>query len=245
MAHHSQYGNSGTGGGNPVDCSTFEDLLFDALDGTLNAAKQPEFRRHATECATCAPMFANVEKGYLALHSLAEVEPPDHLLHNIMARTAYADSGVAVRIPGSPQQTGWWARLRGGALRPVLQPRFAMSAGMALFSLTLILNVAGITRQDLKEIRPATAMVKLNEVEGKILKYYENLRAVYLFESFMRDVKQNQTEPEKPKPQGGSDKRKGSETSEAQPMKAKEVAKLIGPSESQQLIETENVRTLA
>ncbi|GAC1657499.1 MAG: hypothetical protein NVS9B15_18860 [Acidobacteriaceae bacterium] len=245
MANHSQFGSGGTDARNPVDCSTFETLLFDALDGLLSADKTAEFRRHAADCTICGPMFADVERGYVALHSLSEVDPPDHLVHNIMARTAYADSGAAVKIPGTQPEQGLRSRLRGGILHPVLQPRFAMSMGMAFFSLTLILNVAGISRQDLKELRPATAMVKLNEVEGRVLKYYENLRAVYLFVSFMRDVQQNQTEPEKPKPQDGKPKPKGSETSQTQPMQNKQVAKLICPSESQPLTDMENVRTLA
>src|SRR5436305_1927660 len=118
MASNSQFERAGSGEGGPIDCSAFESLLFDALDGTLTTTHAADFRQHATECGVCGPMFADVEKGYQALHSLEEVEPPDHLVHNILAKTAFADSGMAVRVPGVQPATGLWNRLRHGVLRP-------------------------------------------------------------------------------------------------------------------------------
>jgi len=203
-----------------MDCATFESLLLDALDGTLTPARLSEFRGHAGDCGVCGPMFADVEHGYLALHSLDEIDPPDHLVHNIMAKTAYVGAST-VKVPGAQPATGLWARLRSGILRPVLQPRFAMSMGMAVFSISLILNVAGISRKDLQELRPATAMVKFNELEGRVFKYYENLRAVYLFESYMRD----KTEPK------DKDTKKKQEN--------KETSQLTRPSETPHPLKTE------
>ncbi|MEO8725308.1 MAG: zf-HC2 domain-containing protein [Acidobacteriaceae bacterium] len=185
-----------------MDCASFESLLTDALDGLLTPAKRSEFQAHAGTCARCGPMFAEIEQGMAALRSLEEINPPEGLVHNVLARTSYANGGLAVRVPGSNQGVGLWKRMREGIFRPVLQPRFAMSLGMAFFSITLILNVAGITKKDLVNLRPATlrttAMVKLNEAEGHVLKYYQNLRVVYEFESLVRNVKKNEKPAEKP-----------------------------------------------
>ncbi len=220
-----------------MDCATFDALLTDALDGVLSPATELEFRQHADACAKCGPMFAEVERGMAALKVLEEIEPPEHLVHNVMAKTAFADRGVAVRVPGTSQQTSLWSRLRHGLLRPVLQPRFAMSMGMAFFSITLILNVAGVTRKDLKGLRPGTlrttATVKLNEAEGRILKFYQNLRAVYEFESLIQDVKKNEKKPE---PKGKGATNDTSQAAPAQPGKeAVELAKKyesVSPSET-------------
>lgn len=198
-----------------MDCVSFEALLMDALDGLLTSAKRLEFHAHAQACAKCGPMFAEIKQGMVALKGLEEVEPPESLVHNILAKTSYARSGVAIRVPGSKQDASLWKRMRAGILRPVLQPRFAMSLGMAFFSITLILNVAGVTKKDLVGLRPGTlrttAMVKLNEAEGRVLKYYENLRVVYEFESLLRDVKKNDTRQAQPKG-------KQQDTSQARPV---------------------------
>ncbi|MBV9669378.1 MAG: hypothetical protein JOZ43_00350 [Acidobacteriales bacterium] len=218
--------------------------MFDALDGKLTSARQSEFRQHAATCLSCGPMFADVEHGFNSLHLLEEIEPPQHLVHNIMAKTAFAHTGAAVRVPGAPPADSVWNRLRQGVLRPVLHPRFAMSLGMAVFSIAVTLNVAGVSRKDLTDLRPATAMVKFNELEGRIFKYYENLRAVYLFESFMRDIKQNQNEPEKTNNKDSKTKKENKETSHiAVPNHS--VASLIRPSESQPYPAEIKMRTLA
>jgi hypothetical protein len=75
--------------------------------------------------------------------------------------------------------------------------------------------------------------VKLNEAEGRILKYYENLRIVYEFESLVRDVKKNEKKPQAPK--------SNQDTSEARPLneirvggiKLAEKLESVGPSETE------------
>lgn len=209
---------------------------MDALDGLLTPAKEFEFRRHRAECGKCGTMFAEIESGMISLKTLEEVDPPEYLVHNVLAKTSYSHSGTAIRVPGA-QAVNLWKRMREGVLRPVLQPRFAMSLGMAFFSITLILNVAGVTRKDLVTLRPSTlrttATVKLNEAEGRILKYYENLRIVYEFESLVRDVKKNEKKPQAPK--------SNQDTSEARPLNEIRVGGIklakklesVGPSETE------------
>jgi hypothetical protein len=171
-----------------------------------------------------------------ALRELDEVEPPEYLVHNIIAKTAYAESGVAVRMPGGVERDSLWNRFKRSVLHPVVQPRFVMSMGMAFFSITLTLNVAGVSRKDLVNLRPSTlrttAMVKLNEAEGRIIHYYESLRAVYEFESLIREVKKNEKKPEEQKD-------KNNDTSQARPAPDASGVELathsitVGPSETE------------
>jgi hypothetical protein len=73
----------------------------------------------------------------------------------------------------------------------VRQPRFAMSFGMAFFSLSVGLNVAGVKVSDVRhvDLRPSAVRHSYYETSGKIAKYYENLRFVYEFEARVRELK--------------------------------------------------------
>jgi hypothetical protein len=145
---------------------------------------------------------------------------------------------MPLRSAGAVVHPSFAERLR-QMLQPVLQPRFAMSMAMAFFSITLILNVAGVSRKDLKTLRPsamrATAMVKLSEAEGRIVSYYENLRIVYEFESFKREM-DDQKKPEK------KQKKKVDDTSRVlvpadigreEPKLLSQVKTIAGPSKTQ------------
>ena len=70
-------------------CDEWENLLVDALDGTLTAADAAAFNRHHSECPLCAQMLKETQQGKAWLQYLAaEPEPPADLLKNILARTS-------------------------------------------------------------------------------------------------------------------------------------------------------------
>ena len=57
-------------------CDEWENLLADALDGTLSAADAAAFTRHHRECVLCAQMLKETEQGRSWMKYLA-VEPED------------------------------------------------------------------------------------------------------------------------------------------------------------------------
>jgi hypothetical protein len=189
-------------------CSEFDALLTDALDGTLAGEKLNQFHVHAQGCRVCGPLFAEIEGGRRLLHSLQEVEPPAYLVNNILAATTGLDT-TRMRIPGQAgQQLSWLDRLQGWVApitQPVFatirQPRFAMSFGMAFFSLSMGLNLAGVKLADLRhvDLRPSAVVREYHITSGRVVKYYENIRFVYEIESRVRDFKRATT-PAEPAP---------------------------------------------
>jgi hypothetical protein len=79
-----------------------------------------------------------------------------------------------------------------------MQPRFAMSFGMAFFSITLVLNVTGVKLSSLRaaDLRPSAIKRSYYEASGKLVKYYENIRFVYELETKVRDLKRAATPAE-------------------------------------------------
>src|SRR5690349_4742998 len=136
---------------NGMQCAEFEALLIDALDDVLTGEKLEHFRLHARSCAACGPLFAEAEGGRRWLRSLAQVEPPAHLVHNILIATSGQQSTGRTAKSANSLKGALWAWLR-PAFIIVRQPRFAMSFGMAFFSLSITLSIAGVKLSDLRHI---------------------------------------------------------------------------------------------
>src|SRR5260370_30180854 len=142
---------------NEMQCGEFEALLTDALDGLLKGSGLLRFQSHRQSCALCSAIFAEAEAGKTWLHTLDEAEPPRNLMHNILAATSGVESTRAPAAQGST----WANRLLGRilpVLAPAMQPRFAMSFAMAFFSVSIMLNLAGVrvTHPQYVEPRPAS-----------------------------------------------------------------------------------------
>src|SRR6202041_2406963 len=101
----------------------------------------------------------------------------------------------------------------------VRQPRFVMSFGMAFFSLSMVLNLAGVKVKDVRQadLRPSAIKRSYYETSGKVVKYYENIRFVYEIESRVREFKRATT-PAEPAPQEEQkDKRHRNDNTSGQP----------------------------
>src|SRR5436190_21722541 len=90
------------------------------------------------------------------------------------------------------------------------QPRFAMSFGMAFFTLSVTLSLAGVKLSDLRhmDLRPSAIRRTYYETTGRVVKYYENIRFVYEIESRVRRFKEATTPAEQPAQQQDENDRK-------------------------------------
>lgn len=178
-----------------MQCAEFDALLSDALDGTLSNGKTANFEQHKSACATCGAMFAEAEAGLKWLETLDEVEPPNNLVHNILAVTSGKTETIRAEVVAKQPM---WDRVRAWVqphVSPLLTPRFAMSLAMAFFSVTMVMNVAGIRMKDLKrvDLTPSGLTKTYYESQARVVKYYENIRLVYEIESRVRELKRAAT----------------------------------------------------
>jgi len=207
-----------------IECTEFETLLSDALDGDgrLSPARKESFEAHRRVCEICGPLFAHVQAGRQLLRALAlePVEPPAHLVHNILAAT----SGVVSRraqaatrggrtTPFGERAREWWDSYLASYFTPVAafvrQPRFAMSFGMIFFSFSLVATLAGVKPSDVARVnlRPSTLRHAYNDAQIKVVKFYDNIRFVYEIESKVRELKRANT-PAEPGPKEQKENRK-------------------------------------
>jgi hypothetical protein len=202
---------------NGMQCSEFDALLSQAIDGTLSGERLTAFEAHGRVCQLCGPLLSEAEAGHGWLKALEEAEPPANLVTNILLRT----SGVVTsrsHVPTGATTVNWMDRVREWAemiYSPVVaaarQPRFAMSFGMAFFTLSVTLSLAGVRLGDLRhvDLRPSAIRRSYYETSGRVVKYYENIRFVYEIQARVRQFKEA-TAPAQapPEPQNDNNDRK-------------------------------------
>jgi hypothetical protein len=208
-----------------MQCSEFDALLSQAIDGTLSGERLTAFEAHGRECKNCGPLLQEAEAGRSWLKSLDEMDPPADLVTNILVRTTGIDT---VRLSqGARVTTSWMDRLRDWGtmlVSPVIavarQPRFVMSFGMAFFTLSVGLSLAGVRLSDLRHIdlRPSAVRRTYYETSGRVVKYYDNIRFVYEIESRVRQFKQATTPAEgQPERQDNNNRKDNKDNRSGQP----------------------------
>ena len=201
--------------GRVLRCDEWEDLIADALDGTLTAADAAAFTRHQGECALCAQMLKETHQGKAWMEYLAiEPEAPAGLLEKILARTSEPPvPGIALPALAVPARPAWHRvalPVVRQAARQVLEPRLMMTVAMAFFSIALTLNLTGIK---LTELRPsdfqptrvkATLTRQYYSTNLQVTRYYENLRLVYEMEARVRELRRSTESGPAPSPSPSS-----------------------------------------
>ena len=187
---------------NPMDCSQFEAVLAEAVEGKLNTSEMERFRAHASGCQLCGPSFADALAGYKWLGELEEIEPPAHLFENILAETSVKDEQARKAEPS------WFDRVRESLrplVTPLLQPRLAGTFAMGFFSISALLNVAGVHLGDVKpgDLKPSAIRATLTRTyyssRASVLRYYDNMRLVYEFQARLRDLRNALPQQEQPR----------------------------------------------
>jgi len=212
-----------------IECSQFEALLSEAIDGKLSGSprerENESFEAHTRVCAICGPLLADAVEGKQWLKSLEEVEPPPHLMNSILAATSGISSARLHAVTSERRTTGiggrarlWWDSFITPTAAFVRQPRFVMSFGMIFFSFSLALSAAGVKPADVANInlRPSALKRTYYTTQGKVVKFYENIRFVYEIESRVREFKRSTT-PAEPGPEKPNQKRKNNSDTSGQP----------------------------
>jgi hypothetical protein len=205
--------------GRVLRCDEWENLIADALDGTLNAADAAAFARHHGECPLCAQMLKETKQGKEWIEYLAaEPEVPADLLQKILTRTSGRSAsgeessvapGVPLPVRAVPVRSAWH-RVVLPVVRQAFEPRLMMTAAMAFFSIALTLNLTGIKLTEVRaaDLRPsrmrATLTRQYYSTNEQVMKYYENLRLVYEMEARVRELRRStEAEPSsRPSPSG-------------------------------------------
>jgi hypothetical protein len=196
----------------------------DAVDGTLTEAERRAFDKHLAGCTACAEELAEAQRGaaWMAMLKGHTPEPPAALLQRILAETtgAVQASAPAPTFAATPvyeeplpvwaprteahtgiQPSGFLAFRRKLAglfsfenAGAGFQPRLAMTAAMAFFSIALTLNMTGVRLSDLRAgiLRPSSLRRTVADASASATRSFQNLRVVYQVESRVNDLRNSE-----------------------------------------------------
>ena len=187
-----------------------EEMLTDAADELLSDADQAWFDRHIAGCIECSAALADARRGaaWLELLKTPRPEPSAQLLERILAQTSGAEvamsmpaaaSAAAVQrlapaimpptnvLPFRPRvmQNPQWHRIG----RIMLEPRLAMTAAMAFFSIALTMSLTGVRVSQMRasNLKPASLKRSYYQATASAARRYESFRVVHVLES--RDLR--------------------------------------------------------
>lgn len=196
------------------NCAACEEMLLDATEDLLSDADQAFFDRHLAGCVSCMNSFADAQRGaaFLSLLKSQRPEPAADLVERIVSRSLkqQADApyeshpglfAVPLRIvPALPANVLPFASrplVSGFArfTRLAMEPRLAMTAAMAFFSIALTLNLTGIRLDQLhaSDLNPLHLRRTYYAVNAQAVRYCDNLRVVRVLESRVDDIRQAQS----------------------------------------------------
>ena len=184
-------------------CLACEAMLADAVDGTLGEVDKTWFDRHIVSCPVCSERFANAQRGsaWLEMLKTSKPEPAANLVARIMAETASLPRPVVQPVPVRANNSLGSMVLPFPVIvqpkapwRMLLEPRLAMTAAMAFFSIALTLNLTGVHLNQLSvsDLQPQNLQRTWYNASTRAVQYYDNLRVVHVMESRVEDIQEAQ-----------------------------------------------------
>lgn len=166
-----------------------ENLASDYLEGQLDTARHAEVDDHLAGCDPCREMVEDIRLAIEACQTADQMIPPPWLVPKIrLATTGEVRTGVAEQV--------------GALLRAIRQPRVAYAVAMTVFSLSLLVNVTGLSLRSIsvQDLNPGTWAYRANRA-GHLLyaraeRFYDDLRIVYEIESRFRNAQSQPSEKE-------------------------------------------------
>ena len=117
-----------------MNCRHIEGLLGDHQDGVLAVAERRAVEDHLAECPSCAARKDEMDLALDFLRKAPAVEIPEGLVSNILDETVRLEPPAGGLVIAGTGPMGWLRPL----LRPLFEPRLAMSMAMALVSFSIL-----------------------------------------------------------------------------------------------------------
>ncbi len=196
-------------------CAVCEEMITDALDAVLSPADQRFFDHHLAGCVDCMTRYADARRGaaWLEMLRTPRPEPSDALLERILSGTVGLTGAAEELEPGDvaemplpmlpvmphvlpfvprPATSGVPVGRFTRFTRLAMEPRYAMTAAMAFFSIALTMNLMGVRLDQMhaRDFTPSGLRRQYYETNASVVRYYDNLRVVRVLESRVDDMRQ-------------------------------------------------------
>jgi hypothetical protein len=189
-----------------VGCPSCASMLADAKRGAawmeMLKSPRPEPPTALLERIIAQTSGAQTSGAQTSAKTAAANYPPIVLGSNDRLRTPGTAPGRPILVPSATQPAfstnvlPFRTRITHGFRslgQTMLQPRLAMTAAMAFFSIALTLNLTGVRLSSLRasDLKPSSIMRSASQAKASVVRYTDNLRVVYELESRVRDLQRS------------------------------------------------------
>jgi hypothetical protein len=187
-----------------IGCTNCTDMLADAKRGAawmeMLKSPRPEPPANLLE-RIIAQTSGEAEKNAKPAIVLGPTDylrtPAPRPPNTLLGRPTLVPSPASAAIPYAPTNVlPFRTRITSGLRsfgQTMLQPRLAMTAAMAFFSIALTMNLTGVRLSQLhaSDLKPSSILRSCYEAKARVVRYSDNLRVVYELESRVRDLQRS------------------------------------------------------
>jgi hypothetical protein len=188
-----------------VGCPSCTGMLADARRGAawMEMLKSPRPEPPSALLERIIAQTSGQAAAQASTRTAAALNPPIVLGSNDRLRTPGSIPGRPTLVPAALTQPAFATTVLPFRTRiahsfrslghTMLQPRLAMTAAMAFFSIALTMNLTGVRLSALRasDFKPSNIMRTAYEAKAKVVRYSDNLRVVYELESRVRDLQRS------------------------------------------------------
>jgi len=164
-----------------MTCAEIESLICEYVDGELDSAQRAEVERHLDGCPACAELALDSAAAVSFMERAADVEAPPELITRILYDAPWTKSKW-----GLPK-AGWLGRI----FRPLVQPKYVMSAAMTILSFSMLSRYTPMRQVKASDLSPSAVWATIDDnahrAWARTVKYYDNLKVVYEIQTMLRE----------------------------------------------------------
>ncbi len=144
-----------------MNCSRFETLLSDYMDGTLDSRVHAAMDQHLQGCSRCSLLLEEVEQLRAELRDFPEVSVREELVERILEKTT-----------GKPVDQPLWSGIILPAIRPFLSQRYAFATLLIFAFISFAVNVMGpgFSAASASRLRPAALLARADAISSEVYK---------------------------------------------------------------------------
>ena len=186
-------------------CPSCATMLADAQRGAawMEMLKSPRPEPPTALLERIIAQTSGQTSGQTSSQTAAAHKPPIVLGSTDRLRTPATLPGRPILVPSSITQPAFSTNVIPFRTRithafrslgqTMLQPRLAMTAAMAFFSIALTLNLTGVRLSGLRasDLKPSSILRSASQAKASVVRYTDNLRVVYELESRVRDLQRS------------------------------------------------------
>lgn len=173
-----------------LSCADVDVMLADYVDQTLLDRDVAELKAHLAACPACRELAADAAAGVAFMDRSAVVDAPPALINRILFEIGNGPNHTMVKPP-------MWQRLFGSGLRPILQPRFAMSMAMTMLSFGMLVRTDGV--HGWASLNPANVYASAEDRATRLwdrgVKQYQSSKLVFEIQSRYQQWTAEQDQP--------------------------------------------------